>query len=753
MKLTCLSKGGGYHCPPCHIVSVGGLQFLLDCPLDLLALTIFSPIPTGSNAVLDGDSDCSPRTFLDSEDGRKRQKMDKTLDADDLIRSEPCYKTVTNLHLWDLSFIDVVLISTPMGMLGLPFLTRTKGFSAKIYATDAAARLGQLMMEDLISMNVDFRQFYGPEESSFPKWMKWEELEVLPSALKEIAVGKDGSEIAGWMPLYSHLTEDPHLHMSHLTDAYTVCRARVLLSAADMKDCMQKVQTLKYAEETCYNGAFILKAFSSGLEIGACNWTIRGPKNSVVCLSSSIFVTSHAMNFDYHALQGYDLILFSDFSLDVNEDTENRVMTAANNLSSVSVFPSNYLYSDGSDTQHIITESLLNTDDSFEEMEKLAFISSCIIDSVKAGGSALIPIGRLGIVLQLLEYISCALESLNLKVPIFVISSVAEELLAFSNVIPEWLCKQRQEKLYSGEPLFGHVDLIKGKKLHLFPALHTETLLKIWQEPCIVFSSHWSLRLGPCVHLLRRWCGDPNSLLVMEISVIQLGMLLVTNNMAMYNLQKGVDADLALLPFKPMAMKILQCSFLSGMKLEKVQPLLKMLHPKVVLFPENLRQHFGGSSTSSISFIQYSENETLRIPRLNLSPELDISTDLAAQLNWTKLTDENIHIARLKGELSVENGIHRLLPGNEQIVASHSGLLMHWGSVNLQSLVASLQNMGINAHVEEETNGTETEYGVHIVGPNRALININATRTVISTGDEKLASLIFEAITNSLDSI
>lgn len=131
---TCLSKGGGYHCPPCHILSVGGVQFLLDCPLDLSALAIFSPIPPGSNAVLDEDSDCSPCMSLDSENGRKRQKMDKTLDANDLICSEPCYKTVTNLRLWDLSFIDVVLISTPMGMLGLPFLTRTKGFSAKVMA-------------------------------------------------------------------------------------------------------------------------------------------------------------------------------------------------------------------------------------------------------------------------------------------------------------------------------------------------------------------------------------------------------------------------------------------------------------------------------------------------------------------------------------------------------------------------------------------------------------------------------------------
>lgn len=40
---------------------------------------------------------------------------------------------------------------------------------------------------------------------------------------------------------------------------------------------------------------------------------------------------------------------------------------------------------------------------------------------------------------------------------------------------------------------------------------------KIWQEPCIVFCPHWSLRLGPVTHLLRRWRGDQNSLLVIEV--------------------------------------------------------------------------------------------------------------------------------------------------------------------------------------------------------------------------------------------
>lgn len=34
------------------------------------------------------------------------------------------------------------------------------------------------------------------------------------------------------------------------------------------------------------------------------------------------------------------------------------------------------------------------------------------------------------------------------QVPIFMISTVAEEMLAFTNAVPEWLCKQRQQKVY-----------------------------------------------------------------------------------------------------------------------------------------------------------------------------------------------------------------------------------------------------------------------------------------------------------------
>ena len=54
------------------------------------------------------------------------------LDANNLIYAVPCYKTDNNLHVWNVSFIDIVLISSPMGMLKLSFLTRMKDFSAKV---------------------------------------------------------------------------------------------------------------------------------------------------------------------------------------------------------------------------------------------------------------------------------------------------------------------------------------------------------------------------------------------------------------------------------------------------------------------------------------------------------------------------------------------------------------------------------------------------------------------------------------------
>ncbi|KAK3419328.1 hypothetical protein EUGRSUZ_H05129 [Eucalyptus grandis] len=146
---TCLSRGRGFYFPQCHMLSVRGFRILIYCPLDLSPLTAFAPIPPGFSAVQD-EEDFGHS--VDKSDGcesgnEEREDTENPMNAKAFIRSEPWYETVASLHLWNLSFIDVVLISSPTRMLGLPFLTRAKGFSAKVYVTEAAVKLGKLMME------------------------------------------------------------------------------------------------------------------------------------------------------------------------------------------------------------------------------------------------------------------------------------------------------------------------------------------------------------------------------------------------------------------------------------------------------------------------------------------------------------------------------------------------------------------------------------------------------------------------------
>ncbi|KAF3956933.1 hypothetical protein CMV_017999 [Castanea mollissima] len=138
------------------------------------------------------------------------------------------------------------------------------------------------------------------------------------------------------------------------------------------------------------------------------------------------------------------IVLYSDFSsLDAMENVEDDDGVSIPTTDSMSTLS---MDNNNNNNWEESVQSLLYTDESLEEQEKLSYLCYCAIASLKVGGSVLIPINRLGTLLQLLEQISASLESSTLKVPIYVISSIAEELLAYTNVIPEWLCKERQEK-------------------------------------------------------------------------------------------------------------------------------------------------------------------------------------------------------------------------------------------------------------------------------------------------------------------
>ncbi|CAL4959860.1 unnamed protein product [Urochloa decumbens] len=678
MKLTCLStsgSGGGrgsYHSPASHLLELEGLHFLLDCPIDLSALAAFAPVPL-------------------------------TGDAGGLIRAVPRYWSPAAAAATKAGGVDAVLVSSATGMLGLPFLTRLPGFAnTKIYVTEVAARIGKLMMGELVEMHREFIRYYGPDTDGLPKWMEGGKLNEFLSMLQKLVTQDEGKDLTSLMPLYSQ---------------------------GNIEECMQKIQPVKYGEEVCFNAIFMLKASSSGLELGSSVWTIEGPRASITNLPSSVFVSAHALDFDYSSLKENDVVLFSDLSSLNNMDEDNdKLDDHAMNETDSSLHPHSVLRDDYADMDEKIP-FLCNNDDITEEIERISYICSCIVDAIKSGGSVLIPIGRLGAILLLLELISETLHSSSIKVPIFMISETAEEIIAFTNALPEWLCKSRQEKLFSGEALFGHVELLKEGKLFLFPHLHSKGLLATWKEPCIVFCPHWSLRLGPAVHLLRRWHADKRCLLVLE---------------------QGIDAELTLKHFMPLAIQVLECSFLSGVRAAKIDTLLGVLNPKSVMLPDGLKSRYSVKERPW-SFLYYSKGKTIELPNLQEDFEVHLASDIAHGLKPRKL-NETTAVARLRTKLLVSGGQYQLAVAGKLSDQSKRHLL-HREAVDPDRLLPALRVQGMVCSFAADDKSAAGERSIVITSPRDALVKITSDKTVIYCDDERTSKHIYDALSSVCNGI
>ncbi|KAG2593706.1 hypothetical protein PVAP13_5NG012585 [Panicum virgatum] len=232
------------------------------------------------------------------------------------------------------------------------------------------------------------------------------------------------------------------------------------------------------------------------------------------------------------------------------------------------------------------------------------------------------------------------------------VSETAAEVIAFTNALPEWLCKSRQEKLFSGEALFGHVELLKEGKLFLFPHLHSKGLLAAWKEPCIAICPHWSLRLGPAVHLLRHWRADKRCLLVLE---------------------QGNDAELSLKPFTPLVIRVLECSFLPGVRAAKIDTLLEVLKPKFVMLPEGLKSRYSAKERPWSS-LYYSKGKTIELPNFQEDFEVHLATDVALGLQPRQL-NETTAVARLRTKLFASSGQYQLVAAEKQSDQSKRHLL------------------------------------------------------------------------------
>eukprot|EP00249_Psilotum_nudum_P032613 c48382_g1_i1 orf=131-1711(+) len=477
MKVTCLGLGvgqGASTAPTCYLLKMSSTQLLLECPIDMSALLLFLPtllLPecTKGHQSLERDSGSRfgklQRTGIGldnrkpihdeangntTKNGQKSSFLFKVIEGRMLLDAEPWYKT-SNLGLVDVSSLNAVLISNPEGMLGLPFLVRMPEFSAEIYATSATAKLGQLMMEELVTMHEEYVQIFGLPDYSGPRWLQPLTLSAVPDSVRTALVGDDGIARANWRYIYSK---------------------------SDIRHCMEKVCCLHYGEEANIDDLLVIKPCSSGLEIGSSNWVISGTKQTLSYMSASIFATRHAMGLDLSSLEGTHMLLFSDLKRSIMDNvvdigradsgvpaiakacektaldacakesrcdsqtfpvskyhglegpsTSSSCLSHAGSSGAVRwvqarhksessgvgslVAPSGKL---GKMGNHESPVALATKDYSLhgDPGDKLLSVCKAAVDAVKKGGSVLVTISGLGTILELLEVISDQLRASNL---------------------------------------------------------------------------------------------------------------------------------------------------------------------------------------------------------------------------------------------------------------------------------------------------------------------------------------------------
>lgn len=167
----------------------------------------------------------------------------------------------------------------------------------------------------------------------------------------------------------------------------------------------------------------------------------------------------------------------------------------------------------------------------------------------------------------------------------------------------------------------------------------------------------------------------------------------------------------------------------------------------------------------NISFLYYSENATVRVPKLRDSFEAYLETNLAFQLHPRRLgwKQKDLALARLKGgRLLLRSGKYLLVSSAKPVSDSQNQRAqMYWGHTDPARLLSALQKKGIDCSLvlprENDVAFSDADAMIYSIRLNaqddNAVIKISSTETVICCGDESMTAMILEALSTVCDGI
>lgn len=314
-----------------------------------------------------------------------------------------------------------------------------------------------------------------------------------------------------------------------------------------------------------------------------------------------------------------------------------------------------------------------------------------------------------GIIYDLIECLIPHLDNTGFaNIPVYFLSPVADQTLAYSNILAEWLTANKQSRVYLPEEPFSHSVMVRNGRLKHYPGIHVDTFSNDYREPCIVFTGHPCLRFGDVVHFIELWGSSPRNMIIFtepEFPYLE-----------------------ALAPYQPLQMKVALCPIDTSITFNQANKLLVELEPKHVLIPHQYslppRQLIHRTDLvveSGANEITFKLNETIKLPIKRRFERVDIDADLSVMMLPNEVRP-GVSVATITGNLQAKDNKLRLealtkpqvqelnnwSPGRQPMPPSNYA----WGPLDLQLFMSKLNKAGMfDASVEQTQSGCI----VHIV--------------------------------------
>ncbi|KAB0382123.1 hypothetical protein FD755_004040 [Muntiacus reevesi] len=389
---------------------------------------------------------------------------------------------------------------------------------------------------------------------------------------------------------------------SPLKDAVEVSTWRRCYTMQEVNSALSKIQLVGYSQKIELFGEVQVTPLSSGYALGSSNWIIQSHYEKVSYVSGSSLLTAHPQPMAQASLKNSDVLILTGLTQIPTANPDGMVGEFCSNLAL----------------------------------------------TVRNGGNVLVPCYPSGVIYDLLEHLYQYIDSAGLSsIPFYFISPVANSSLEFSQIFAEWLCHNKQTKVYLPEPPFPHAELIQTNKLKHYPSIHGG-FSNDYRQPCVVFTGHPSLRFGDVVHFMGLWGKSSlNTVIFTEPDFSYLE---------------------ALAPYQPLAMKCIYCPIDTRLNFIQVSKLLKEVQPLHVVCPEQYTQPPPAQShrmdlmvDCQPPAVSYRRAEVLALPFKRRNEKIEIMPELADSLVPMEIKP-GISLATVSAVLHTKDNKHVLQP-------------------------------------------------------------------------------------------